>query len=339
MGSPLPPRRSMAGAARSSPGWPWRDRGGLDGGPGAGPGVESETGERERGVGVGVREKPVEPTAGPVPRLAHDLRKLRVNAGSPTYRTMAEQAPYSAPTLSAAASGERLPTLPVLLAYVAACGGDPREWERRWYDTSPRTPTRHGRGRCALPGPRPVRHRRPGTLPRQGRPRGRTGTAHGTPTCGGADRGVGQRKVIPAQSRPDPRPAGARRALAPRLRPHPHPRRTPGPHPPAPLHTRRRRRRHTARRRPVRGTLLPLPRPRRTGRVPHPAAHRPRRRVPPARAPRRARRLLRPLRRARAAGRGARRRQPARRAHAPRHGCARRSCGRPPPNVSWSSGP
>ncbi|MEU7647088.1 nSTAND1 domain-containing NTPase [Streptomyces huasconensis] len=84
---------------------------------------------------MGRREKPVEPTAGPVPRLAHDLRKLRVNAGSPTYRTMAEQAPYSAPTLSAAASGERLPTLPVLLAYVAACGGDPREWERRWYET------------------------------------------------------------------------------------------------------------------------------------------------------------------------------------------------------------
>ncbi|MBM7171814.1 hypothetical protein JQK87_26105 [Streptomyces sp. G44] len=83
----------------------------------------------------GRREKPVEPTAGPVQRLAHDLRELRAVAGGPTYRTMAERAPYSAPTLSAAASGDRLPTLPVLLAYVAACGADPGEWERRWYET------------------------------------------------------------------------------------------------------------------------------------------------------------------------------------------------------------
>ncbi|MFH8294220.1 hypothetical protein [Streptomyces sp. NPDC018059] len=77
----------------------------------------------------------MEPTAGPVQRLAHDLRKLRVDAGSPTYRAMAERTPYSAPTLSSAASGQRLPTLPVLLAYAAACGGDPQEWERRWYET------------------------------------------------------------------------------------------------------------------------------------------------------------------------------------------------------------
>ncbi|MYY84859.1 MULTISPECIES: hypothetical protein [unclassified Streptomyces] len=84
---------------------------------------------------MGRREKPLEPTADPVPRLAHRLRKLRAEAGSPTYRTMAQRVPYSAPTLSAAAAGERLPTLPVLRAYVIACGGDPEEWERHWYET------------------------------------------------------------------------------------------------------------------------------------------------------------------------------------------------------------
>ncbi|MEU1328866.1 hypothetical protein [Streptomyces sp. NPDC005865] len=84
---------------------------------------------------MGRREKPVEPAAGPVPRLAHRLRELRADAGGPTYRAMAQRVPYSAPTLSAAAAGERLPTLPVLRAYVAACAGDPDEWERYWYET------------------------------------------------------------------------------------------------------------------------------------------------------------------------------------------------------------
>ncbi|MFF1374896.1 hypothetical protein [Streptomyces sp. NPDC058308] len=84
---------------------------------------------------MGRREKPLEPATGPVQRLAHRLRKLRVEAGSPTYRVMAQRVPYSAPTLSAAAAGERLPTLPVLLAYVAACEGDPAQWERYWYET------------------------------------------------------------------------------------------------------------------------------------------------------------------------------------------------------------
>ncbi|MFI6089711.1 hypothetical protein [Streptomyces sp. NPDC051218] len=84
---------------------------------------------------MGRREKPLEPAAGPVQRLAHELRKLRVEAGSPTYRSMAERVPYSAPTLSAAAAGERLPTLPVLLAYVSVCDGDAEEWTGRWYET------------------------------------------------------------------------------------------------------------------------------------------------------------------------------------------------------------
>ncbi|MFD4911451.1 nSTAND1 domain-containing NTPase, partial [Kitasatospora purpeofusca] len=36
-------------------------------------------------------------------------------------------------TLSRAAAGQQLPSLPVALAYVEACGGDLAEWQRRWH--------------------------------------------------------------------------------------------------------------------------------------------------------------------------------------------------------------
>ncbi|MFD5895818.1 hypothetical protein [Streptomyces sp. NPDC060366] len=81
---------------------------------------------------MGRHEKALDPAAGPVQRFAHDLRELRRASGTPTYRAMARQAAYSAPTLSAAASGERLPSLPVALAYATVCGGDREEWEKRW---------------------------------------------------------------------------------------------------------------------------------------------------------------------------------------------------------------
>ncbi|MCX4549881.1 hypothetical protein [Streptomyces sp. NBC_01500] len=85
---------------------------------------------------MGRLEKPLDPAAGPVQQFAYELRKLRREAGTPTYRRMAADARYSAPTLSAAASGERLPSLPVTLAYVAACGGEPAPWERRWREAA-----------------------------------------------------------------------------------------------------------------------------------------------------------------------------------------------------------
>ncbi|MFF9039712.1 helix-turn-helix domain-containing protein [Streptomyces sp. NPDC014892] len=81
---------------------------------------------------AGRREVPVDPGAGPVQRFAFELRKLRTEAGGLTYRAMAERAGYSITTLSQAAGGEQLPTLPVTLAFVRACGGDPAEWEARW---------------------------------------------------------------------------------------------------------------------------------------------------------------------------------------------------------------
>ncbi|MFF7160576.1 helix-turn-helix domain-containing protein [Streptomyces sp. NPDC008086] len=81
---------------------------------------------------AGRREAPVDPAAGPVQRFAFELRELRAEAGGITYRTLARRAGYSVTTLSQAAAGERLPTLPVALAYAQACGADLALWEARW---------------------------------------------------------------------------------------------------------------------------------------------------------------------------------------------------------------
>ncbi|MFF4284485.1 hypothetical protein ACFY0R_04070 [Streptomyces sp. NPDC001633] len=81
---------------------------------------------------MGRPEKAIDPTDGPVQRFAYELRKLRDQAGGPGYRAMARRAGYSAVTLSQAAAGERLPSLPVLLAYVRACRGDVQDWQQRW---------------------------------------------------------------------------------------------------------------------------------------------------------------------------------------------------------------
>ncbi|WP_409239636.1 DNA-binding protein [Streptomyces sp. PA5.6] len=81
---------------------------------------------------MGRRENPVDPGQGPVEQFAYALRKVRQEAGAPTYRAMARKAGYSVTALSRAAAGEKLPSLAVALAYVEACGGDRAEWEERW---------------------------------------------------------------------------------------------------------------------------------------------------------------------------------------------------------------
>ncbi|MER6081364.1 WD40 repeat domain-containing protein [Streptomyces sp. NPDC001833] len=81
---------------------------------------------------MGRREKPLDPDAGPVQRLAQDLRTLREKAGKPAYRAMAQRVPYSASALSQAAAGEQLPTLAVVRAYAEALDADAQEWEERW---------------------------------------------------------------------------------------------------------------------------------------------------------------------------------------------------------------
>ncbi|MFI1176628.1 nSTAND1 domain-containing NTPase [Streptomyces melanogenes] len=82
---------------------------------------------------MGRQEGLLDPDAGPVQHFAFELRKLRREAGDLTYRAMAGRTRYSVATLSRAAGGQQLPSLPVVLAYVEACGGDPVEWERRWH--------------------------------------------------------------------------------------------------------------------------------------------------------------------------------------------------------------
>ncbi|MHC0429386.1 XRE family transcriptional regulator [Streptomyces sp. O3] len=77
-------------------------------------------------------------SGGPLAEFASGLRQLRLEAGSPTYRDMARSAMFSPSVLSSAASGHRLPTLQVTLAYVAACGGDAEAWRRRWREVSGR---------------------------------------------------------------------------------------------------------------------------------------------------------------------------------------------------------
>ena len=81
---------------------------------------------------MGRRPKPVDGEVEAVAGLAAELRGLRARAGNPPYRAMAMKARYSASTLSEAASGRRLPTLPVVLAYVTACGADTEGWQERW---------------------------------------------------------------------------------------------------------------------------------------------------------------------------------------------------------------
>jgi hypothetical protein len=63
--------------------------------------------------------------------FARDLRVLRAKVGL-DYPDMAEKSHYTMRTLASAAGGLRLPTLPVVIAYVNACGGDVGDWEERW---------------------------------------------------------------------------------------------------------------------------------------------------------------------------------------------------------------
>jgi WD40 repeat protein/energy-coupling factor transporter ATP-binding protein EcfA2 len=100
-------------------------------------------------------ERPLDGLDGPVAQLAAELRQLRDKAGKPGYRQMAARVNYSVATLSAAASGRRLPTLEVTLAYVTACDGDPGQWERRWREVErlcAAPPEVNGQGRSPYPG-------------------------------------------------------------------------------------------------------------------------------------------------------------------------------------------
>jgi NB-ARC domain len=86
---------------------------------------------------MGRPERPLDGT-GPIAEFAHDLRELRNRAGNPSYRELARTALYVPSVLSSAASGHRLPTLAVTLAFVGACGGNQAVWEQRWREIATR---------------------------------------------------------------------------------------------------------------------------------------------------------------------------------------------------------
>ncbi|MET8143374.1 hypothetical protein ABZU32_23990 [Sphaerisporangium sp. NPDC005288] len=81
---------------------------------------------------MGRPERELDPDKDLLHAFAFELRRLREAAGRPSYRRLSGQANFSVTALSEAAGGNVLPSLPVTLAYVRACGGDVQEWEERW---------------------------------------------------------------------------------------------------------------------------------------------------------------------------------------------------------------
>lgn len=80
---------------------------------------------------MGRPQAPLERDGSPVREFAFWLRDLRNRSGL-TYEQVAKSTHYGTSTLQAATSGERLPTLKVVLAFVEACGGDQSLWRAYW---------------------------------------------------------------------------------------------------------------------------------------------------------------------------------------------------------------
>ncbi|WP_280727757.1 helix-turn-helix transcriptional regulator [Kitasatospora sp. MAA4] len=80
--------------------------------------------------------RPENPIPGTSPielrEFAEGLRALRRKDGYLDYRAMSARANCSAPSLSQAAAGRKLPTWEVTRAFVNACGGSEVEWRTRW---------------------------------------------------------------------------------------------------------------------------------------------------------------------------------------------------------------
>lgn len=82
---------------------------------------------------MGREEEPLDRDGSALRDFALGLRSLRHGANL-TYSQLAHRASYSASSLQEAASGRRLPTLNVTIAYVKACGGDEEAWRSYWAD-------------------------------------------------------------------------------------------------------------------------------------------------------------------------------------------------------------
>ncbi|MER5201028.1 helix-turn-helix domain-containing protein [Streptomyces sp. NPDC002755] len=76
-------------------------------------------------------EQALERDGSPLREFAFQLRSARAASGL-TYAQLATRTTYSVSTLQEAASGRRLPTLAVTLAFVKACREDTEEWQARW---------------------------------------------------------------------------------------------------------------------------------------------------------------------------------------------------------------
>jgi transcriptional regulator with XRE-family HTH domain len=84
---------------------------------------------------MGRREGPVGTGDGEAAQFGAALRRLRQEAGNPSYRELERLAHYSRTTLAEATKGHTLPSLAVVLALVAALGGDAAEWRHKWEQT------------------------------------------------------------------------------------------------------------------------------------------------------------------------------------------------------------
>jgi transcriptional regulator with XRE-family HTH domain len=80
---------------------------------------------------MGRPQAPLERDGSPVREFAFWLRDLRNRSGL-TYEQLAKTTHYATSTVQAATSGERLPTLRVVMAFVGACGGDVSAWRSYW---------------------------------------------------------------------------------------------------------------------------------------------------------------------------------------------------------------
>jgi len=80
---------------------------------------------------MGRPQSPLERDGSPRREFAFWLRDLRARSGL-TYEQLARVSNYATSTMQDAAAGQRLPTLPVVRAFVRACGDDEAKWETYW---------------------------------------------------------------------------------------------------------------------------------------------------------------------------------------------------------------
>ena len=97
---------------------------------------------------MGRSERPLGNEETPAEIFAAELRRLRAQAGNPTYLKMHRACGKirSKTALSEAAGGDHLPTWETVEAYVSALGRDPAAWRCRWEEAQDQERGRRERG-------------------------------------------------------------------------------------------------------------------------------------------------------------------------------------------------